>query len=91
MNSNRHVPLLTPAACGLLPAVLLLAALPGKANIPTPPPPTPAGYCRTTNTELTSDLTAFNTTLNSLWNGSTYPVLYAGNLHPRGVRSTRRL
>ncbi len=74
--------LLTRAACGLLPALVLSVALPCKANVPTPPapPPTPAGYCQTINTELTNYLTAFNTTLSSLWDGSTYPTLYVGSL-----------
>jgi hypothetical protein len=61
---------------------LVVVSLPCKANVPTPPvpPPLPAGYCQAIDTELTTDLNAFNATLNSLWNGSTYPVLYAGNL-----------
>src|ERR1700722_17899093 len=84
MNSNHRYSfsLLSRAAFGLLPALVLSVASPCKANVPTPPapPPPPAGYCQTINTELTSDLAAFNVTLSSLWNGSTYPVLYAGNL-----------
>jgi fibronectin type 3 domain-containing protein len=40
----------------------------------------PAGYCQTIDTELTGDLNAFNATLSSLWNGSTYPTMYTGNL-----------
>src|ERR1700677_3908892 len=82
MKSKRHLPLLTQIASHLLPALLVLASLPCKANVPTPavPPPPPAGYCQAINTELTTDLNAFNATLSSLWNGSKYPVLYAGNL-----------
>jgi hypothetical protein len=40
----------------------------------------PAGYCQTIGTELTNDLNAFNATLSTVWNGSKYPTLYAGNL-----------
>src|SRR5271155_3945169 len=82
MTYNRRFSILTNAAFGLLPALLLSVTMPCKANVPTPPPPPPlpAGYCQTIDTELTGDLNAFNTTLNSLWNGSTYPTLYTGNL-----------
>jgi len=82
MKSKRRFPLLTRVALHLLPALLVLVSLPCKANVPTPPAPlpVPAGYCQTINTELTGDLNAFNTTLSSLWNGSTYPTLYTGNL-----------
>jgi len=82
MKSKRRFPLLARVALHLLPALLVLVSLPCKANVPTPPapPPVPAGYCQTINTELTGDLNAFNTTLSSLWNGSTYPTLYTGNL-----------
>ena len=64
-------------------AVLALAiSIPCQANVPTPltPPAPPAGYCQTIDSELHNDLNAFNTTLNSLWNGTTFPTLYAGNL-----------
>ncbi len=43
------------------------------------PPPVPTLYQDLYNT-LNSDLGAFNTTLNSLWHGSKYPVVFAGNL-----------
>jgi fibronectin type 3 domain-containing protein len=81
MTSIHRFPLWTKAAVTLLPA-LLLVSLPCEANVPvpTPPPPAPAGYCQTIGTELTNDLNAFNATLNTVWNGSTYPTLYAGNL-----------
>ena len=73
---------LTRIALPLLPALLVFVCVPCKANVPTPPapPPTPAGYCQTINTELTNDLNAFNATLSTVWNGSTFPTLYAGNL-----------
>ena len=64
-------------------AVLALAiSIPCQANVPTPPTPpaVPAGYCQTIDSELHNDLSAFNNTLNSLWNGTTFPTLYAGNL-----------
>jgi fibronectin type 3 domain-containing protein len=85
MNYNHRRSLsssFTRAACGWWPALVLSVALPCKANVPTPPapPPPPAGYCQTINTELTNYLTAFNATLSSLGNGSTYPTLYVGNL-----------
>src|SRR3984957_5772742 len=102
MNSNRRLSLfslLTRSAFGLA-ALVLSVALPCKANVPTPPAPspTPAGYCQTINTELTNDLTAFNATLSSLWNGSTYPTLYTGslpsangNVGPQLIRSTQMI
>jgi len=82
MKCPPHFSLLTKAAFGFLPALVLSISLPCSANVPTPPapPPTPAGYCQTINTELTNDLNAFNATLSSVWNGSTYPTVYAGNL-----------
>jgi len=82
MKFKQRFPLLTRVAFHLLPALLVLVSLPCKANVPTPPapPPVPAGYCQTIDTELTGDLNAFNTTLSSLWNGSKYPTLYTGNL-----------
>jgi fibronectin type 3 domain-containing protein len=82
MKSKRRFPLLTRVAFHLLPALLALVTLPCEANVPAPPAPlpVPAGYCQTINTEMTGYLNAFNTTLSSLWNGSTYPTLYTGNL-----------
>jgi fibronectin type 3 domain-containing protein len=82
MKSTRQFPFLTRVAFHLLPALLVLVSLPCEANVPTPaaPPPVPAGYCQTIDTELTGDLNTFNTTLSSLWNGSKYPTLYTGNL-----------
>ena len=82
MRSIQSFSLLTPIAFRLLPALLILVSLPCKANVPVPPPvpSTPAGYCQTIDTELTNDLNAFNATLSTVWNGSTYPTLYAGNL-----------
>ena len=81
-TSKRSFLLLTRVTFYLLPALLVLVSLPCSANVPTPPapPPPPAGYCQTINTELTDDLNAFNATVSSLWNGTTYPTLYAGNL-----------
>ena len=78
MKSKQHFPLLTRATFDLLPALFVLISLPCKANVPTPPVPgpPPAGYCQAIETELTTDLNAFKATLNSLWNGSTSPVLY---------------
>jgi chitodextrinase len=46
-----------------------------NAGTPAPPPAFQGLY----NT-LNGDLSAFNTTLNGLWNGSKYPVVFAGNL-----------
>jgi fibronectin type 3 domain-containing protein len=43
------------------------------------PPPVPGAYQGLYN-NLNAALTNFNTTLNGVWNGSTYPVLYGGNL-----------
>jgi chitodextrinase len=61
-------------------AVLALALPPlSKASSPPPPPPPPAAYQALYN-GLNTDLTNFNTTLNGVWNGSTYPVLFGGNL-----------
>ena len=82
MKSERRFPLFTRVAFHLLPALVVSVSWPCEANVPTPPapPPLPAGYCQTIDTELTGDLNAFNATLSSLWNGSTYPTLYAGNL-----------
>jgi fibronectin type 3 domain-containing protein len=81
MNNHRFSTL-TKAIFSFLPAMVLSVSLPCKANVPTPatPPPPPAGYCQTINTELTNDLNAFNTNLRQVWNGTTFPVLYAGNL-----------
>jgi len=81
MTYKHRYSLLTQAAFALLPLTLSIS-LPCKANVPIPAaaPPTPAGYCQTIGTELTSDLNAFNATLSSVWNGSTYPTLYTGNL-----------
>jgi chitodextrinase len=49
-----------------------------SANAPPPPAP-PAAFQDLYNT-LNADLSAFNATLNSAWNGSRYPVVFAGNL-----------
>ena len=82
MNFKRNLNLLTRIAFYLLPALLVFVSMPAEANVPTPPAPpaTPAGFCSTIGSELTNDLNAFNTTLSTVWNGSTYPTLYAGNL-----------
>ena len=83
MNSNIRFSSSTKLLCAILPAVLALAiVIPCQANVPTPPTPpaVPAGYCQTIDSELHNDLSAFNTTLDSLWNGTTFPTLYAGNL-----------
>jgi fibronectin type 3 domain-containing protein len=82
VKSNRRFISLTRTVFYLSPALLVLGSLPCLANVPTPPPapPTPAGYCQTISSELTNDLNAFNTTLSTLWNGSKYPTVYAGNL-----------
>src|ERR1700677_3996319 len=82
MQSKLRFPWSTRVGFDLLPAVLVLISFTCKADVPAPPvpPPTPAGYCQAIDTELTTDLNAFNTKLNTLWNGSKYPVLYAGNL-----------
>lgn len=70
---------LLAGACGpWLIAVLMSSAAPLRsAN--TPPPPPPAAFQDLYNT-LNADLSAFNTTLNAVWNGSRYPVVFAGNL-----------
>jgi len=58
-------------------ALLTLSVVP-LCSAGTPPAP-PAGYVDLYNT-LNGDLSAFNTTLNGMWSGSKYPVLFGGNL-----------
>jgi len=57
-------------------AVLLALVAPLWGD--TPPPPAAFQDLYTT---LNADLDAFNATLNSVWNGSKYPVVFAGNLN----------
>jgi len=59
----------------------LIACFNGMLAIPAgaTPPSVPSQYTDLYST-LHQDLNAFNTTLNGLWNGSTYPVVFAGNL-----------
>src|SRR5215469_17391674 len=74
------------AARWLVTSCLCLGAIQGISfsqtcpTIPGPPPPSPPSAYQSLYTTLNTDLTNFNTTLNGLWNGSTYPVVYAGNL-----------
>jgi fibronectin type 3 domain-containing protein len=65
----------------LVALTLLWVCVPGRANVPTPPPPpaVPAGYCTTINDELNLNLTTLNTTL-SLLPRSGFPTVYAANL-----------
>jgi fibronectin type 3 domain-containing protein len=58
---------------------VFMVLLPRSGNGQTPPP-VPSTY-QDLYTTLQTDLDAFNTTLNSVWNGSTYATAFAGNLH----------
>jgi len=64
-------------------AVLTLSIVPvcnaGSPPTPPAPPAPPAGYVGLYN-KLNGDLGAFNTTLSTLWSGTTSPVLFGGNL-----------
>src|SRR5207245_545740 len=50
-----------------------------SASAATPPPPVPTTF-QDLYTLLNGDLNTFNTTLNSLWNRSKYPVVFAEKL-----------
>lgn len=54
------------------------------------PPGVPVAYQDLYNT-LNGDLGIFNNTLNSLWNGSKYPVVFAGNLTNANANSGPQL
>jgi len=60
-----------------LPVILALSVLHPFCKAATPPP-VPAAF-QDLYTQLDGYLTSFNATLNSRWNGSKYPVLYAAN------------
>jgi hypothetical protein len=75
MNITSTFPAKLWCALGLLAALPLALPSPCVAS----PPPVPVLYRDLYNT-LSSDLGAFNQTLNGLWNGSTYPVEFGGNL-----------
>jgi chitodextrinase len=64
------------AALGLLAILTLSLAHPCRADTP---PPVPTEF-QDLYATLSTDLSAFNATLSTLWNGSRYPVLFAGNL-----------
>lgn len=72
----RNTRLLTEFLWGSTLILMMVAAPLCWAD--TPPPP-PAEYQDLYDT-LSADLDAFNATLNGLWTGSTYPVVFGGNL-----------
>jgi|SRR5579871_185607 len=72
-----------------LPVIVTLSLLPPYCRAATPPP-VPASF-QDLYTQEQNYLNGFNATLNSKWNGSTYPVLYAGNLSSANANAGPRI
>ena len=78
--------LFRPANLRVVLAVFMtLAVVHGRCEGATPPP-VPSNFQDLYN-QLEGDLNSFNVTLNSGWNGSTYPVLYTGDLDTANANS----
>jgi fibronectin type 3 domain-containing protein len=67
-----------PAKLGV--GLLALLLVPGKSSLSAQqPPPVPASF-QALYTSLDNYLVNFNATINSQWNGTSYPVLFTANL-----------